>query len=85
MISSENRMQEIRTGASHFLWSGGNTTNPPIEEVGPMFVFNTAFDGEQGGWRPLPARDTQPFSTKKNGMHPIRMSGLTSGGIEKQP
>ena len=50
-------------GASHFLWSGGNTTNLPIEEVGPMFVFNTAFDGEQRAgarFRPETPNPAQP-------------------------
>ena len=36
-----------------------------------MFVFDVAFGGEQGVGGPIPAGDAQPFSTKKNGMHPF--------------
>ena len=39
-----------------FFRSGGNTTNHPIEEVGPSVVFDAAFVGEQGvGARIQPA------------------------------
>ena len=39
----------IFLGASQFLWLRGcSSTSPPLEEVGPQHVFETASDGEQG-------------------------------------
>ena len=38
-------------------------TNPPIEQAGPMFVFNAAFDGEQRAgarFRPETPNPAQP-------------------------
>ena len=52
-----------KEGASHFLWSGRKMTNLPIEQVGPMFVFNAAFDGEQRAgarFRPETPNPAQP-------------------------
>ena len=71
-------------GASHFLWSGGNTTNPPIEEVGPMFVFNTAFDGKQRAgtrFRPETPNPSQPRKMGCTRLDAPRFSSSTRSDI----
>ena len=61
LMAPANR--ECRIGCVPLLWSSGGATSPPIEEVGPTIVFDTASDSEQSvgtRFRPTAHRVYQP-------------------------
>ena len=85
LMAPANR--ECRIGCIPFLWPSVGATNPPIKEVGPTIVFDTAFDSEQSvgtRFRPKAHRVYQ----SGNGMHlagsdSVRPSN-SNGLVEKQ-
>ena len=66
----------LEMGAPHIFWTGGGTTSPPIEEVGPAIAFDAAFDGKQCvGARfrsagPCPSQSKESRMHHENGAHP---------------
>ena len=84
LMAPANR--ECRTGCISLLWSSGGTTNPPIEEVGPTIVFDTAFDSEQsvgGRFRSAASRVFQPGNGMRSaGSDSVRPAN--SNGLEEE-
>ena len=70
-----------RAGASQFLWLGGRSTSPPIEEVGTMIVFNATFGCEQkvGGCLETPVRLTTDVSNASSAKRALDVSNPYPG------
>jgi len=82
--SRKSAQRLFSMGASHVFWSGSCAMRSYIEKVGPMIVFEAAFNGEHGVGSAFDQRRLSPLSPK-NGTHPNGMHPWSIRRMERCP